>query len=189
MPRRSLPSVLTVALLIAAWGPVPVAAQVCEPEKVGHLADAFYEGTAVFWQPVVEYREMVLTIGGPCEDIVKVFGSKDQIFFDLQEIDRVTDGQYTWELRRVATIDEGVQQELQAARETGEEDALWWSLFQQGAIPQGPYTEVPAKPIPAARAAPEASRGALALFWVSSPELGSTISPFITRKVPAAISP
>jgi hypothetical protein len=128
-------------LAAAVLAPATARAQVCAPLDDGRLADAFYEGTVIFWEPVIEYREMVLTIGGPCEDIIKVFKKGEPIVFDLREITKVTDGTYTWELRRVATIDPGVQKKLEASRGTGEEDAVWWSFFQKGAIPAGPYVE------------------------------------------------
>lgn len=141
MSKRVLYS-LTVLVCLSALGLAgPAAAQVCEPLDNGRLANVFHEGTVLGFEPVVEFREMVLTITGPCEDIVRVFGPKDQISFDIREIERVTDGQYSWELRRVANIDPGVQKDLQAARGTGEENALWWSYFQKGAIPEGPYVD------------------------------------------------
>jgi len=131
--------VAIITVVVSSTAPLP--AQTCAPLNNGHLADVFYEGTVIFWDPVVEYKEMVLTVGGPCEDIVRTFGPNDQISFDLAEIQRVTDGQYTWELHRVATVDPAVQEDLQAARGTGEEDALWWNYFQKGSIPTGPYME------------------------------------------------
>jgi|GEM_PF-724508 len=139
LPKVAIAMVLSLGLAICLV--VPITAQTCEPLYNGRLADTFYEGTAIFWEPVVEYRQMVLTIGGPCEDIVKVYGPKDQISFDLAEIQRVGDGTYTWELHRVSAIDEGIQAELTAARGSGEADALWWRYFQEGAIPQGPYVD------------------------------------------------
>ena len=120
---------------------VPANAQVCEPLNDGRLADAYYEGTVIYWDPVVEFRTMTLTISGPCEDIVKVFGPKDQIMFDIRDIERVTDGQYTWSLKREASIDKGVAENLKQARGSGEEDEIWWSYFQAGKIPDGPYSE------------------------------------------------
>lgn len=134
-------TIVALVLVVAATTPAPATAQVCEPLDNGRIADVFYEGTALFFDPVVEYTEIVLTITGPCEDIVRKFGPKDQISFDIREIQRVTDGQYSWQLSRVAPIDPGVQEDLQAARGTGEEDALWWNYFQKGAIPAGPYID------------------------------------------------
>lgn len=89
----------------AALIPSPAAAQVCAPLDDGRLADAFYEGTVIYWDPVVKFRALTLTISGPCEDIVKTFGPKDEIMFDIREIERITDGQYNWTLRREASID------------------------------------------------------------------------------------
>jgi hypothetical protein len=141
MSNKTLQNILTVACAVMAFAPTPATAQVCGPLDDGRLADAFYEGTVIFWEPLIEYREMVLTIGGPCEDIVKVFRKGEPISFDLREITKVTDGTYTWQLRRVASIDPGVQKDLEASRGTGEEDAVWWNYFQKGAIPAGPYVE------------------------------------------------
>lgn len=141
MSKKFLLYGLTLVCAVAVLAPAVAQAQTCEPLDNGRLANVFHEGTVLGFEPVVEFREMVLTITGPCEDIVRVFGPKDQISFDIREIERVTDGQYSWELRRVANIDPGVQEDLQAARGTGEEDALWWSYFQKGDIPEGPYVD------------------------------------------------
>jgi hypothetical protein len=130
-----------VGWLAAFLAPVPAQAQVCAPLDDGRLAEAFYEGTVIFWEPVVEFREMVLTIGGPCEDITKIFKKGEPISFDVREITKLTDGSYTWQLRRVASIDSGVQKDLEASRGTGKEDAVWWNYFQKGAIPEGPYVD------------------------------------------------
>ena len=134
---------LVAAVMLVATTLVPPAtqAQICRPDENGRLADARYEGSGITWDPVVEFREMVLTIAGPCEDIVKVFEKGKQILFDIREIERVVDGDYTWQLRRVATIDPGVEKTLAEARGTSEEQDVWWNLFQKGAIPDGPYVE------------------------------------------------
>jgi hypothetical protein len=136
--RALMMSLLLASVAIPA---TPAGAQVCAPLDDGRIADAFHEGTVIFWDPVVEFQRITLTISGPCEDIVKVFTPKDEILFDIREIERITDGQYTWTLRRDASIDPDVQQRLAESRGSGEEDQLWWSYFQQGKIPEGPYTE------------------------------------------------
>ncbi|MGD2114202.1 MAG: hypothetical protein PVG07_04055, partial [Acidobacteriota bacterium] len=142
MSKLSIVAVALVAVVGLALGAAaPVSAQTCGPLNNGRIADAFYEGNAIFWDPVVEYTKIVLTIKGPCEDIIKEFGPKDQIVFDIREIERVTDGRYTWELHRVAPIDPDVQENLQESRGSGEEDSLWWSYFQAGKIPEGPYID------------------------------------------------
>lgn len=141
MPTRSLwKGTCLAALMIAAVLPAAVPAQVCGPELDGRVAAVDYRDTVITWDPVVEYEKMVLTIGGPCEDIVKVFGRGEPIFFDLREIERVGDGMYTWELRREATVGSATKKALAEARKSGD-DRIWWSLFQQGAIPAGPYVD------------------------------------------------
>ncbi len=140
MSKRFLCSV-GAALLVAFGVCAPVSAQVCAPLDNGRLADVYYEGTLLYFDPVVEFRQMTLTISGPCEDIVKTFGPKDELSFDIREIERVTDGQYTWTLKREASIDKGVEEDLRDARFSGEEDRVWWSYFEAGKIPAGPYTD------------------------------------------------
>jgi hypothetical protein len=130
-----------VALLLALGAGLPASAQMCAPLDNGRVADAFYEGTVIFWDPVVEFERITLTISGPCEDIVKVFTPKDDVLFDIREIERITDGQYTWTLRREASIDPEVQKMLTESRGSGKEDDLWWDAFQAGKIPDGPYTD------------------------------------------------
>jgi len=128
---------------MACLATAPAFAQICGPLDDGRVADVFYQGTAVFFDPVVEYEwdRAVLTISGPCEDIVRSFKRGEEISFDVREIERVTDGQYSWQLRFEPTIDSGVQEDLLASRGTGEEDAVWWHYWQKGAIPGGPSVE------------------------------------------------
>lgn len=141
MSKKFLLYSLTLGCLVAILAPAVAQAQVCAPLDNGRVADPFYEGTVIFWDPVVEFRTMTLTISGPCEDIVRTFTPKDQVMFDIREIERIVDGQYTWTLKREASIDPGLQKKLQEARFSGEEDDLWWDAFQAGKIPAGPYTD------------------------------------------------
>jgi hypothetical protein len=128
------------ALVLMALAAAPVPAQVCGPDQDGRLANAVYRDTTIVWEPVVEYERMILTIAGPCEDIIRVFRRGDPIFFDIREIERVQDGAYTWELRREAAIDASTKKELARSRALGD-DSIWWNLWQSGAIPKGPYVE------------------------------------------------
>jgi len=144
-PTRVICLSAIVALALVVTG-VPALAQqsgTCGPLDNGRIADVFYEGSVIFWAPVVqyEYERMVLTISGPCETIVKSFKPGEQIFFDLGEIRRVVDGNYAWQLRATPVIDPAVQEALQASRGSGEEDAVWWSFWQKGSIPAGPSVD------------------------------------------------
>jgi hypothetical protein len=131
---------VTGGLILVMAASMPAPAQVCGPDPDGRVANAVYRDTMIVWEPVVEYDQMVLTIGGPCEDIVRVFRRGEPIFFDIRDIKRVQDGAYTWELRRVPVIDPATQKALAKARALGD-DSIWWDLWQSGAIPQGPYTD------------------------------------------------
>ncbi len=132
-----------VVVAMAMCVPVAATAQTCGPLNNGRVADVVYKGNAIFFDPVVryEYKRATLTISGPCEDIVRSFDPGEQIFFDLGEITRVLDGTYKWELRFEPAIDPEVREMLDSSRGTGEEDAVWWSLWQKGAIPPGPSVD------------------------------------------------
>ncbi len=134
---------ITAGLLVAAAIMVPATAraQVCGPLDNGHIADVSYEGTVAVWQPIIEYDRLVLTVTAPCEKIVREFKAGDPVMFDLRDVSREADGQYTWELRAVPVIDPKVRAALTASRGSGEEDALWWSLWQKGLIYGGPSVE------------------------------------------------
>jgi len=134
---------LAFAVAIAVCAAAPVGAQTCGPLNNGRVADVVYKDNAVFFDPIVgyEYDYATLTISGPCEDIVRTFAPGEQIFFDLGEITRVLDGQYNWELRFSPAVDSGVRETLEASRGSGEEDAVWWSLWQKGSIPPGPSVD------------------------------------------------
>jgi Chaperone of endosialidase len=142
MSKRSLWGILTAGCLaLATVAPAPAApSQACGPDPNGRVADVSYHDTTIYWDPVVEYKALVLTIGGPCEDIVRIFGSGEPVSFDIRDIQRVTDGKYTWELRRIATIDPVTQAALAEARQSGNE-GIWWALWQAGRIPEGPYVD------------------------------------------------
>ncbi len=122
---------------MAACMPVAAPAQSCGPMNNGRVANVVYKGNAIFFDPTVryEYTQAVLTISGPCEDIVRTFQPGEQIVFDLSEVKRTLDGAYTWQLRFTPAIDPEVQEALQEARGSGKEDDVWWSFWQKGAIP------------------------------------------------------
>ncbi|HEV8581921.1 MAG TPA: tail fiber domain-containing protein [Thermoanaerobaculia bacterium] len=139
--KTALPKAIAVGtLVVVTLAATPAPAQVCGPNPDGRVANAVYRDTTIVWEPVVEYEQMVLTIGGPCEDIVRVFRRGEPISFDIREIERVQDGAYTWELRRAPVLDATTQEALAKARALGD-DSIWWDLWQRGAIPQGPYVD------------------------------------------------
>ncbi len=142
MSNRRVFCILAMTCLAA----VPAIAQstpTCGPLDNGRVADVFYKGTAIFFDPVVTYRydSAVLTISGPCEDVVKTFKPGEEIFFDLTEIQRVLDGSYTWELRFMPAVDPAVREALEASRGTSKEQSVWWSFWQKGAIPADPSVD------------------------------------------------
>ena len=138
---RRIASVAPVLLLVALVAAPSFAAPLtCGPDVNGRLADVEYGTSFVVWYPTVEYREMELRITGPCEDIIRTYREGETISFDLREIKRIQDGEYTWELRRVATIDREVEEALAFSRKTGDE-SLWWELWTGGHLPQGPFAD------------------------------------------------
>ncbi len=120
-----------------------VGAQICGPLDNGRVADVVYKDNAVFFSPIVryEYDRAILTISGPCEEIVKTFKPGEEIYFDLSQVKRTLDGHYTWQLRFTPTIDSGVREALEASRGTGKEDDVWWLFWQKGAISAGPSVD------------------------------------------------
>jgi len=144
MLRTSTVAVMVLAVFGILVGPaVSASAQTCGPLNDGRVADVIYKDNAIFFDPIVryEYTRAVLTISGPCEDIVRTFKPGEQIFFDLNEIKRTLDGRYTWQLRFTPAIDPEVADALQSARGSGEEDDVWWSFWQKGSIPDGPSVD------------------------------------------------
>lgn len=138
MVRKSAWLLVLIAIVTTSSGS---AAQVCGPRLDGDVADVYYESNVVFWQPRVELEGMVLTVSAPCEEIVKTFGPKDEIYFDLKEVAREVDGSYSWELRAMPRVDPGVRGTLEEARASGTEDEVWWSLWDKGAISDGPFVQ------------------------------------------------
>ncbi len=143
MSRLSATVTAILVLVVVATTSAPVPAQTCRPLDNGRVADVFYKDNAVFFDPIVryEYERATLTISGPCETLVKTFKPGEEIYFDLGEIKRTLDGQYNWELRFSPAVDPEVREMLESSRGSGKEDAVWWSLWQKGAIAPGPSVD------------------------------------------------
>jgi len=136
-------AVLTLAVAGMGGAVFAQSSPTCGPLDNGRVADVVYKESVIFFDPIVryEYQRAVLTISGPCENIVKTFKPGEQIFFDLGEVKRTLDGPYTWQLRFTPVVDPEVQENLRAARGTGEEEDLWWYYWQKGSIPAGPSVD------------------------------------------------
>ena len=128
-----------VACALAA-APVLWAQGVCAPDLDGNIAKQMYEPDAIYWQPEVEYEQMILRVEAPCDTIEKVFRKGETPFFELREVLGPLDGSYRWELRVEPVVDPEVREALTKARDTGDYSAVR-KLQDQGKLPVGPFVE------------------------------------------------
>jgi hypothetical protein len=104
----------------------------------GDVALATLTSTAIILDPVVEAEFWVLTLTGPCGPIQKRFGPKDEIAFDIRDLPDDPNGQWTWELRRMPSVDKSVRKALQESRGTGQEQEVLRNFRDRGLLPKGP---------------------------------------------------
>jgi len=144
MRKRSSPVLpLVAALVLAATAAAPASAQfapLCPIDENGRVADVFYEGTVVFFEPIVEHERLQLSVSTPCGTIVKDFDKGEMPFFDIREVVGEVDGAYSWELRVVPVVDPSVRKALAEARESGDLQTPI-ELQNKGLLPSGPLVD------------------------------------------------
>ena len=132
-----------VVVLLATLFAAPVAAQhapYCPINVDGRVANVFYEGSRVYFEPLVDYERIVLTVTTPCSIVIREFERGENPVFDVREVVGDLDGTYTWELRVAPIVDPGVRKALEKSREGG--DPLTHLTFQQkGLLPEGPLVD------------------------------------------------
>ncbi len=131
---------LLVALALLAAPAQAQKAPLCPIDVNGRVASVHYEGSMVYWDPVVPYERIRLTVSTPCSQVVREFGPKDPLFFDLRDVVGEVDGNYTWELRIVPQVDKEVRYALAKSRLTGDM-SLPLELQQKGLLPKGPMVD------------------------------------------------
>jgi len=161
---------MALCLVLAVPGAL-VAQGVCAPDLDGNIAKQMYEPDAIYWQPEVEYEQMILRVEAPCDTIEKVFRRGETPFFELREVLGPLDGSYRWELRVEPVVDPEVREALTKARDTGDYSAVR-KLQDQGKLPVGPFVEGESFSVVEGRIVP--------------PELGEEKSALVRRSASAA---
>ena len=101
------------------------------------IARAATHATGISWHPDVDYASAVLTVSGPNGLVVrKEFGSLDQIVLSVVGDDLIAmgEGQFNWELQLAPMVDQKAAEELEAARNAGDDSARK-NLVSQGKLP------------------------------------------------------
>ncbi|HVS00427.1 MAG TPA: tail fiber domain-containing protein [Thermoanaerobaculia bacterium] len=92
----------------------------------------------VDWMPVVEYDQLVLTVTGPDDLMIRrefKAGQNPSLSLFTRRGQRLPDGDYSYELRVVPVIEPAVREQLSAAREAGNSAAVIAGLRRQGKLP------------------------------------------------------
>jgi hypothetical protein len=130
--RRINLSILLVALVVTIFG-FSGAAECDEPiVKVENLGD-----TLVF-HPTVDFRQLILTVTGPCDFQYRQVVEKGQPFFRLN--DETIDGAYTYGVTRMPFIDREIIELLQKAR-LKQDDSVARRLCRDGRLPGPPMIQ------------------------------------------------
>lgn len=106
---RFTPLALGLAILLI----VPSFAAAADLAKVQKLGDAMY------FEPLADAADMVLTVTGPCDYYKRTTLSQaGELVFELDE--STVDGTYRYELKTIPRIEKGLMDELRQARERGD---------------------------------------------------------------------
>ncbi len=128
--RRINYSVLSVAFVVAVFGFSGVA-DCDEPiVEVKNLGDAL-----VFRPTVVEFKELILTVTGPCDYQYRQVVERGELFFKLNE--ETIDGAYTYGVTRMERIDPEIIKILQQAR-LKQDDSVARRLCREERLPGPP---------------------------------------------------
>jgi hypothetical protein len=143
MRQRSFALRGCLAAVVAVALAPPAAAQeapYCPIDINGRVASVFYQGSTVYFEPLVEYERLVLTVATPCSTVVREFGHAENPWFDVRNVVGAVDGTYTWELRVTPVIDPAVKRALEKSRDGGDPLTLI-RLQQEGLLPDGPMVD------------------------------------------------
>ncbi|HVS00426.1 MAG TPA: tail fiber domain-containing protein [Thermoanaerobaculia bacterium] len=93
---------------------------------------------SVDWAPVVEYDQLVLTVTGPDDLVIRrdfKAGQAPSLSLFNRRGQKLPDGDYSYELRVVPVFEPAVRERLSAAREAGNTAAVLAELRKAGKLP------------------------------------------------------
>lgn len=130
--RKSLPSMLSIVFFVACFSFSTLA------QTSDQFASINGFGSSVRWDVKSPHTEATLTVVGPDgEAITKQFKGGNAPEFRLidNKGERLSDGQYVYELRLTPVFGQGVKDALKAAREKGNEKEVVRDLKKRGQLP------------------------------------------------------
>ena len=136
--RKYLPSMLSIVFVVACFS-FSTPAQTSD-----QFASINGFGSSVRWDVKAQHAEVTLTVVGPDgEAITKVFKGGNAPEFRLIDSkgERLSDGQYVYELRLTPVFGQGVKDALKAAREKGNEKEVVRDLKKRGQLPSQPMVQ------------------------------------------------
>jgi hypothetical protein len=135
--KKNLPSVLSIVFALACFS---ISALAQSGDDKNHFATLNGSGSSVRWDIKASHAASTLTVVGPDGEVfVKEFQNGQSPEFQLTDKkgERLSDGQYTFELRLTPNFAAGVKETLKAAREKGNSDEVRRELKKRGALPAG----------------------------------------------------
>ncbi|HEX6045259.1 MAG TPA: tail fiber domain-containing protein, partial [Pyrinomonadaceae bacterium] len=130
--KTYLPSVLSIVFAIACFS---VSALAQSNDDKNQFASLNSSGSSVRWDVRASHVASTLTVVGPDGEVfAKEFQGGQSPEFQLT--DKKGDGVYTYELRLTPNIAANVKEQLKAAREKGNSEAVQRDLKRRGALPE-----------------------------------------------------
>jgi hypothetical protein len=129
---------LTILTLVCLFLPTIASSGQKNPLATGQVAQLNIGPSRVDWYPVVEYDRLVLTVSTPDGTVLRrEFEAGANPFFGITDKSGgfLPDGQYTYELVVVPSVDRNTREVLQEARSSGDMTALE-ELRKAGVLPR-----------------------------------------------------
>lgn len=131
--EKILRGALCILMVCMIWLCLSPAAIAQEGEKV---AGTSAKATGIIWRPRVEYARLVLTVSGPDGQVYRQeFERGTSPIFKITDGKgfKRPDGQYTYELRVIPVVPDGVSAALRESRERGEDGGAMAEALRKSA--------------------------------------------------------
>jgi len=135
MSKRARGLAVTVILTLAALLLAPAAATAAPPSQIAEVTNT---GSKLLFDPVIEAKDVILTVTGPCNYQLRLRASKDELTFRLDET--TIDGVYRFELVAIPYVDPEIVDILQGARKY-DDQATVNALCRDGKLPGAPAVQ------------------------------------------------
>ena len=137
--RRAVSTFGMTVLLVGLAALPAMAGENAETAGAAPVVALMSSGSAsIDWTPVVEYDQLVLTVTGPDELVIRrefKAGQSPSLSLFNRRGQKLADGGYSYELRVVPVFEPAVRERLSAARKSGNTAAVLAELRRAGKLP------------------------------------------------------